>query len=99
LYQYLPAPPAGATTEEMKQAALSNPMPRLAPGVIADLQSIRERESRNMKEGISRAQWAFYDRFLKASGVEAGVASYSQLARLVLGTRFENGWTPALRNQ
>jgi hypothetical protein len=39
-----------------------------------------------------------YDRFLKASGVQAGVASYSQLVRLVLGTRFEQGWTPARRS-
>jgi Protein of unknown function (DUF3810) len=90
LYQYTPAPPA----DEAKLAA----MPRLLPEVVADLKAISEREARHRSETISRAQWAMYDRFLKASGVEAGVASYSQLVRLVLGTQFENGWTPVRRN-
>jgi hypothetical protein len=88
LYQYTPAMPA----DEAKQA------PRLLPEIIADLKAISEREARHRSEAISRAQWAMYDRFLKASGVEAGVASYSQLVRLVLGTQFENGWTPVRRN-
>lgn len=90
LYQYLPALPA----DEAKQPVTA----RLLPEIVADLRAISEREERHRSETISRAQWAMYDRFLKASGVEAGVASYSQLARLVLGTRFENGWTPARRN-
>ncbi len=90
LYQYLPALPA----DEAKQAAISD----LLPEIIADLKAISEREARHRSETISRAQWAMYDRFLKASGVQAGVASYSQLVRLVLGTRFEQGWTPARRN-
>lgn len=92
LYQYMPAPPA----DEAKQA---NRMPRLLPEIIADLKAISEREARHRSENISRAQWAMYDRFLKASGVQAGVASYSQLVRLVLGTQFENGWTPVRRNE
>jgi hypothetical protein len=96
LYQYLPAPQRAS--DDAKQAPPPGPAERLAPGVIADLRAIRERETRHINEGVSRAQWAFYDRFLKASGVEAGVASYSQLVRLVLGTRFENGWTPARRD-
>ena len=94
LYQYTPALPA----DELKQAAPSNAAPRLLPEIVEDLRAINEREARHRSETISRAQWAMYDRFLKASGVEAGVASYSQLVRLVLGTRFENGWTPARRN-
>ena len=94
LYQYTPVLPA----DEAKQSAPSDAMPRLLPEIVADLKAISEREARHRSETISRAQWAMYDRFLKASGVEAGVASYSQLVRLVLGTRFENGWTPARRN-
>ncbi|MGA9770804.1 MAG: DUF3810 domain-containing protein [Blastocatellia bacterium] len=88
LYQYTPALPA----DEAKQ---STPMPRLLPEIREDLKAVSEREARHKSEAVSRAQWAMYDRFLKASGVEAGVASYSQLVRLVLGTRFEDGWTPA----
>ena len=95
LYQYTPALPA----DESKQAAPSDQMPKLLPEIVADLRAISEREARHRSETISRAQWAMYDRFLKASGVEAGVASYSQLVRLVLGTRFEQGWTPARHNE
>lgn len=87
-YQYLPAPPA-------KQGGEADAMPRLLPEIVADLRAISEREERHRSETVSRAQWAMYDRFLKASGVEAGVASYSQLVRLVLGTRFESEWVPA----
>jgi Protein of unknown function (DUF3810) len=90
LYQYMPAPPADGA----KQA---DRMPRLLPEIVADLKAISEREARHRSETVSRAQWAMYDRFLKASGVRAGVASYTQLVRLVLGTQFENGWTPVRR--
>ena len=70
---------------------------RLAPEVVADLKAIAEREARRRNATISRVQWKVYDQFLKASGVEAGVASYGMLVRLVLGTRFEPGWVPARR--
>ncbi|HJQ27483.1 MAG TPA: DUF3810 family protein [Blastocatellia bacterium] len=70
---------------------------RLAPEVVADLRAIVEREARRRNATISRVQWKVYDQFLKASGVEAGVASYGMVVRLVLGTRFEQGWIPTLR--
>jgi len=72
---------------------------QLAPEVIADLRAIAEREARRLNATISRVQWKVYDQFLKASGVEAGVASYGMLVRLVLGTRFEQGWVPARRSE
>jgi hypothetical protein len=84
LYLYLPDDPKGDS-------------PRLAPEVVADLKAIAEREARRRNATISRVQWKVYDQFLKASGVEAGVASYGMLVRLVLGTRFEEGWIPARR--
>jgi Protein of unknown function (DUF3810) len=84
LYLYLPAGPADETA-------------RLAPGVVADLRAIADREARRRNAAISRVQWKVYDQFLKASGVEAGVASYGMLVRLMLGTRFEPGWVPARR--
>jgi hypothetical protein len=31
--------------------------------------------------------------------VEAGAASYAEVVRLVLGTKFENGWTPVLKRE
>jgi hypothetical protein len=84
LYLYLPADPKGESAQ-------------LAPAVTADLRAIAEREARRLNATISRLQWKVYDQFLKASGVEAGVASYGMLVRLVLGTRFEQGWVPARR--
>src|SRR5262249_11836464 len=69
--------------------------PELAPEVVADLKAIAEREARRRNATVSRVQWALYDRFLKASGVQAGVASYGMVVRLLLGTHFESGWTPA----
>jgi hypothetical protein len=84
LYLHLPDDPNGEAV-------------RLAPEVVADLKAIAEREARRRNATISRVQWKVYDQFLKASGVEAGVASYGMLVRLVLGTRFEEGWVPAPR--
>lgn len=84
LYLYLPDDPTG------------DPV-RLAPEVISDLKAIAEREARRRNATVSRVQWAVYDQFLKASGIEAGVASYGLLVRLVLGTRFEDGWVPVRR--
>lgn len=95
LHQYMPAPPAKSSPDELMRKAAADPVPRLIAEVLADLEAIQERENRNVNASISRAQWAVYDRFLKASGVEAGVASYSQLVRLVVCARFEDDWTPA----
>ena len=89
LYMHTPWPRSAAGAQEEP--------PRVAPEVIADLRAISERETRRQNATISRIQWAVYDRFLKASGVQAGVASYGMLVRLVLGTRFEDGWVPARR--
>ena len=97
LYQYTPTLSAERSASA-KEMAMADPMPRLASGVIADLEAIRERQNRNVNASISRAQWAFYDRFLKANGVEAGIESYGLLTRLVLCARFDNGWSPARRN-
>ncbi|MFL6213725.1 MAG: DUF3810 family protein [Blastocatellia bacterium] len=84
LYLYLPDDPKSEPAH-------------LAPEVVADLRAIAEREARRRNATVSRVQWKVYDQFLKASGVEAGVASYGMLVRLVLGTRFDQGWVPARR--
>ena len=38
-----------------------------------------------------------YDKYLKANRVEAGVRSYGQVVRLLLGTRFDEDGGPVLR--
>ena len=45
----------------------------------------------------SRAGYAVYDRFLKANRVRAGVRSYNEVLRLLLGTRFNPDGSPVLR--
>ena len=39
-----------------------------------------------------------YDTYLKAQGVDEGLASYSAMLKLMVGTTFENGWVPNLRH-
>jgi hypothetical protein len=59
----------------------------LDPGPRADLQAIRERLLRQISPVVSAAGWRVYDQYLKANRVDAGTASYSEIVRLVLGTR------------
>jgi hypothetical protein len=40
-----------------------------------------------------------YDRYLKANRVEAGVRSYGEVLRLLLGTRFNDDGSPALKER
>jgi hypothetical protein len=61
---------------------------RLGPGPRADLNAIRDRVVREVSPQMSTAGWRVYDQYLKANRVEAGAASYAQVVRLVLGTRF-----------
>jgi hypothetical protein len=69
----------------------------LAPGPRADLTAVAER-ARRIQPALQSASWRVYDRYLKANRVEEGVASYDRALLLVLGTRFEDGWTPVLRS-
>ena len=59
----------------------------LDPGPRADLQAVRERLLRQISPTVSAAGWRVYDQYLKANRVDAGTASYSEIVRLVLGTR------------
>ena len=47
----------------------------------------------------SRAGYALYDRFLKANRVEAGIRSYGEVLRLLLGTRFTEDGAPVPRGK
>lgn len=61
---------------------------RLVEGPRADLRAISDRVRRYVIPTANRAGYALYDRFLKANRVEAGVMSYGEVVRLLLGTRF-----------
>ena len=69
----------------------------LRPGPLQDLQAIRDRIQEHAVPIASRAGYALYDRYLKANRVEAGIRSYAEVIRLLLGTRFNEDGSPALR--
>ncbi len=68
----------------------------LGPGPRAHLRAIAERWQRSAPV-VRRTAARVYDRFLKANRVTGGIESYGAVVRLVLGTRFEAGWIPAVR--
>jgi hypothetical protein len=69
----------------------------LGDGPQADLRAIAARHARGSPL-VQRAQREVYDAYLRANRVEEGIARYSAVARLVLGTTFEPGWTPRRRD-
>ena len=71
---------------------------RLDQGPRADIRAISDRIRRHAIPAASRAGYALYDRFLKANRVEAGVRSYGEVVRLLLGARFTDEGAPVLRN-
>lgn len=69
----------------------------LGEGPRADLRAISDRIRRYTIPAASRAGYALYDRFLKANRVEAGVRSYGEVVRLMLGTKFDEEGSPVMR--
>lgn len=61
-------------------------MQNLADGPRRDQQAIYERVVGARIEVVDRAAWRTYDQMLKSQGVEEGVASYSRVVQLLLGT-------------
>jgi Protein of unknown function (DUF3810) len=61
---------------------------RLEAGPRADLRAIADRVARNRSVRVSEAGWRVYNQYLKANRVESGAASYAEVIRLILGTRF-----------
>jgi uncharacterized protein DUF3810 len=70
---------------------------RLAPDVIVDLRLIAARLG-TVDPVVSGFARNVYDSYLRAQGVDEGIASYGAMLRLMVGTRFENGWVPQLRD-
>ena len=72
---------------------------RIAPGPLADLRAIAERQRTQVNPVVSSASGRIYDRYLKANRVEAGIASYDEVVRLILGVRYGPDWTPLLSSR
>ena len=68
----------------------------LAEGPRADLRAMAARHAR-ASPMVQRAQRGVYDVYLRANRVEEGIARYSAVARLVLGSEFDPGWNPRRR--
>jgi hypothetical protein len=60
----------------------------LADGPRRDLRAIAARVERNASPRVAQAGWQVYNQYLKANGVEAGAASYTEVVKLLLGSRF-----------
>jgi hypothetical protein len=69
----------------------------LTAGPRDDLAAIAKRIDAEVDPRLSAAGWRVYDKYLKANRIEEGAASYRQVVRLILGTRFSSGWRPELR--
>ena len=69
----------------------------LDEGPRADLQAIAERLRRGQFPLLRNVSWRVYDRYLKANRVDEGVRSYDEVLTLILRSRFDEEWTPRLR--
>jgi hypothetical protein len=70
----------------------------LAPAVIADFTAGRDRYVRYYDPQLFAISWNVYDRYLRASGVAGGVASYSRFLQLLVGTAFDAQKLPVARS-
>jgi uncharacterized protein DUF3810 len=68
----------------------------LDPGPRDDLRMIAARYERS-SPAVRRAALRLNDRYLRANRVPEGIRSYDAVVRLMLGTRFDPGWTPRKR--
>lgn len=61
---------------------------RVQEGPRADLRAISDRVLRNRSPRVAAVGWRVYNEYLKANRIESGVASYTEVVKLILGTRF-----------
>jgi hypothetical protein len=78
---------AAATLPRRDRADLSR---QLDDGPRADLAAIADRVARNASPRVAEAGWRVYNEYLKANRVESGTRSYTEVVRLVLGTRYRD---------
>jgi hypothetical protein len=87
----------GAVMSELPASERRMLAATLQPGPRRDLRAVADRILGQSLPMARRAETFMYDRFLKANRVEAGIASYGGVVRLILGTRFTPGDVPVLR--
>jgi hypothetical protein len=66
----------------------------IVPAVAADLAASNARFARYYDPRIFAISWHVYDRYLRASGVRAGIVSYSNDLRMLVGTRYDADGLP-----
>ena len=80
--------------------ALSRPDRRrvkpLDAGPLQDLRAMAVRYDRSSPV-VRQAARGLYDDYLRANRVAEGIASYDAVVRLLVGTRFKDGWIPRRR--
>ena len=86
----------GQVVSDMPHESRRQVFRALEPGPRGDFDAIAARwtRSRPVVRNIARDT---YDIFLRANRVEAGIESYDQVVRLILGAGAEHGWAPRLR--
>lgn len=72
-------------------------MTALPARVRRDIEAMRRRDVRDQVHLVNLVAWRAYDSYLKTNRVANGIASYNDVVRVVLGTRFEDGWMPAVK--
>jgi hypothetical protein len=70
----------------------------LPEAVRADLRAMADRSRRDEVRAVSLMAWRTYDTYLRSQRIESGVRNYSEVVRLLAGTRFESDWRPVLRH-
>lgn len=88
----------GQVVSDMPKGSRRRISPVLAPGPEADFREIAARWTR-ARPAVRNFARETYDVFLRANRVEAGIGSYDQVVRLILGSGPENQWAPRLRQQ
>ncbi len=79
----------GEVASSLKPDERADVASRLADGPRADLRAVANRIRQHLRPAVANAGWRVYDRYLKANRVDAGVRSYAEVVRLVLGVRLE----------
>lgn len=69
---------------------------RLDPGPLQDLRAMSARYARSSSV-VRNAARGVYDEYLRANRVTEGMASYDAVVRLMVGTRYDERWTPRPR--
>ncbi len=88
----------GTVINALPRSERDDMIARLDAGPRADLQAVSDRIRRHTIPIANRAGYALYDRFLKANTVDAGIRSYGEVLRLLLGTRFGEDGAPIRRH-